>query len=486
MKKLFPLAFAIFAVHSSYSQADNSVFTSAGSGIYTTFVRDYQSLGINPANLALPSKYDGKKHALGFFELGISSFSEAFNKPELRDNLFFKDFDDLSQAERDEAALEFIKSRNVTEINILNFGVSVGTGIGTFAFSSSENIYWNSRFGDQLSDLVFYGFNSSYFDSLVLSTGAVIPNTGNYSQDTLDLVTMGTTNPENAQNLSQLLKDSDIETSWIREYRIGYGKQLYDSERYKLYGGIGLKYLVGMHIISMESDGTNISGYSATSPFYDLEYESSGENPSLDTENDGTLPQPVGRGFGIDLGLTLVVDNRLSLAAALNNVGSMKWDGNVYTLQDVLVEEIENPGVSSLSVLEQVQTIVDSEGILNWEGKKELKTNLPTNIRLGASYVFGELVEAGFDMVIPMNEEVGALEKPLIGLGGNLTPAPWFRFSMGFLTGGNYDFKIPAGIGFVTKSGSWECGIASRDLITFFTEKDPTISLSTGFLRFRF
>jgi hypothetical protein len=488
MKKLFFIASVLFTSSSAFAQADNSVFTSAGSGIYTPFVRDYQSLGINPANLAIPSKYEEKKSVIGFFELGISSFSEAFNKPELRDNLFLKDFDKLTSEERKEAASEFVRARNVTEVNFLTFGLSVATNVGSFAFSSSENIYWNSRFGEQLADLVFYGFNSDYFDNLVLSGGAVIPNTGDYPEQ--NQVIKGTTNPQNAQKLSKILEDSDIETSWVREFRFGYGKQLYGSESLSLYGGIGLKYLLGMHIISMKSDGTNVSGYAATSPLYDLDLDPSGDNPSLDPINNGMLPeilpQPVGNGFGVDLGLSLVLDKRLTVAAALNNFGSMKWDGNVYTIQDTIVNEIGNPGVSSLSIIEQVETIVGNDGLLNWEGQKELKTKLPTNIRLGASYSFGTALELGVDVVAPFNEEVGSIEKPLIGLGGNVFPASWFRFSMGFLTGGNYDFKIPAGIGFITKNGSWEFGIASRDMITFFTEKDPTISLSTGFLRSRF
>jgi hypothetical protein len=73
----------------------------------------------------------------------------------------------------------------------------------------------------------------------------------------------------------------------------------------------------------------------------------------------------------------------------------------------------------------------------------------------------------------------------VIAVGGDIRPVPWVTLSAGFISGGNYEFKIPAGVTFMVANGTWEAGIASRDLITFFTENQPTLSLSFGFLRFR-
>ena len=42
------------------------------------------------------------------------------------------------------------------------------------------------------------------------------------------------------------------------------------------------------------------------------------------------------------------------------------------------------------------------------------------------------------------------------------------------------------GLTFIAGGGCWEGGIASRDAITFFVQNGPTLSLSTGFMRFRF
>jgi hypothetical protein len=476
----------LFASITASSQTESSAFTASGRGVATTFVTDYHALGINPANLGWQSQYEGKTVTFGMFEIAGSFFSEAFNKNDLRKNLFFGEFDDLTQEERDQAAEDFVKARNTADLNIMGMGIAVQTGIGTFAFSSGDNITWKSKFGEDLTDIVFYGFQSSYFDSLVLTTGAVIPNTGNYGQDTLDLIVSGTVNPENQKSLAALLNGSDIETSWVREYRFGYGTKVYSNDRYQFFAGAGVKYLQGMHIISFSSDGNSAGGFASVSPFYDLDFDEAETNPSANLENSGTLPEPVGQGFGFDLGVSAIIDERLTLGLSMNNIGSMTWDGNVYKLEDILVDDYENPGVSSLSIVDQLNSIIGSDGAIEWNGEETLKTKLAKNLRIGASYKFGEKLNAGLDVVMPMDEEVGALEKPLIGLGGDFIPVKWFRFSMGFLSGGNYDFKIPAGIVFVAGNGTWECGFSSRDIITFFSENDPTISLSTGFLRFRF
>ena len=111
---------------------------------------------------------------------------------------------------------------------------------------------------------------------------------------------------------------------------------------------------------------------------------------------------------------------------------------------------------------------------------------LPTTLRVGASFKIKEFAELGVDIIVPMNDGVGNVNKAIIGLGGDIYPLPWLRLSAGFLTGGNYDFQIPVGLTFITGTGSWEGGIASRDAVTFFTQNGPTLSLSTGFMRFRF
>jgi hypothetical protein len=68
----------------------------------------------------------------------------------------------------------------------------------------------------------------------------------------------------------------------------------------------------------------------------------------------------------------------------------------------------------------------------------------------------------------------------------DVRPAPFFRFSTGISTGAQYDLSIPVGIYFSAPLQVYEVGIASRDLVTFFTKNSPNLSVALGFFRFKF
>jgi len=56
----------------------------------------------------------------------------------------------------------------------------------------------------------------------------------------------------------------------------------------------------------------------------------------------------------------------------------------------------------------------------------------------------------------------------------------------GYYGGGIYRSNIPIGITFMLREGAYECGIASRDAISFFTKNGHSVSTAFGFARFRF
>lgn len=95
-------------------------------------------------------------------------------------------------------------------------------------------------------------------------------------------------------------------------------------------------------------------------------------------------------------------------------------------------------------------------------------------------------IKLGFDLVAPMNDAVANIEKAVITAGGEVRLPLNFKVSMGITKGGNYNTtRITAGISKMSFNGIYEWGIASRDLVTFITNNEPTVSLAFGFLRFR-
>ena len=63
----------------------------------------------------------------------------------------------------------------------------------------------------------------------------------------------------------------------------------------------------------------------------------------------------------------------------------------------------------------------------------------------------------------------------------------WLKIGSGIMAGGNYTSAlVPFGVTVIAGGGFWEFGAASRDILTYVKQKKPMLSLSTGFLRFRF
>ena len=184
--------------------------------------------------------------------------------------------------------------------------------------------------------------------------------------------------------------------------------------------------------------------------------------------------------------MNAILFNKLKVGLAVNNIGSITWDGNVYTVQDSLLATTTSAGLDNYNLFDSFEDFTGDNGYLQWDGASEKVVNLPTVVRLGASMELGKIAQLGVDIILPTNEVPGSFEKAVIGFGGDIKPLPWLSLQAGFMTGGNYEFSIPLGIMFTAPSGTYEMGIASRDAVTFFTQNGSTLSLSMGFMRFRF
>ena len=70
-----------------------------------------------------------------------------------------------------------------------------------------------------------------------------------------------------------------------------------------------------------------------------------------------------------------------------------------------------------------------------------------------------------------------------MGLGVDFRPLSWIRFSSGVSGGAGYGTSLPLGLTLVTPV--WEAGLSSRDVLGYFSEKNPYYSVALGFLRFK-
>ena len=476
------MAFAAMA------QTERTAYGLSGSGASLTFATDYQCMGINPANLGWAPKYTGKHATLGLLEGGYSLHTDAFDKSGLKDDFvknILGDDPDFTYKEKLAAAQQFDGKHMVFNGDIMELGFSLAfDSIGAIAFAVRDRAQMHTTFNDNMAEIMFMGYNAPYFDFLVLDSlgGQIIANNSSVTEDQRDRVVRGVDSL--GQPVSRVIADGAINFLWYREYGLSWGMHLLAGQQVDLYGGFGIKYLRGYGMIDIISDGGKFTGESSLSPGFGIDYGAQAStNPSTVT---GSGMKAVGSGFAVDMGISLIIADKVKFGASYVDLGSMKWNGNVYTSPDSAVTGLDENGFDNYNIFDQADEFISDVGIFEWTGVSKLKKKMPSTLHMGAGYVFSKRLELGLDFTLPMNEEPGSMIDPVITFGGRVNPAPWLGISLGMTTGGLYDTRMPAGILFVVPSGTWEAGFSTRDFLSLVGSETPTMSLCGGLLRFRF
>ncbi len=482
-KRLFAITLIVSAGSQLFAQQELGAFTSTGrAGVSTTFVTDYQSVGINPANLGWTPFYEGKKLTIGSLEFAASLHSEALSKPELRATFVKGTKTKLTRDEKLQAAKDFADAPLALNLDVNTFAAALQLeNVGGFGLVVRERLQWYSSFNQNASDIIFLGYNAPYFDVKLDTAGVDVTDSSNVA----DLVAKGVSSAP--KMYSELFDGSRITATWLREFAFSYGTSLVKNDDIALYAGGGVKYILGTGIIDIKIEDGKFEAFSSLSPSFNIDYGTAAlSNPSaLPPDSTSLIPKVVGQGWGFDIGGSLIIKERLKLGFAITDIGSVTWTGDVYTALDDTVITSRNDGWDTYNVIDE-STNMFGDGTFEWGGEVERKVKLPTVMRVGASMVFADPIEVGFDMIVPFNDFTGNYQKAIFAVGADIKPAKWLILSTGFTTGGNYGFNLPVGLRIAVPSGNWEFGIASRDAVTFFSKNDPTISLATGLLRFRY
>lgn len=477
--RTFLLAALLLPVMAS-AQLDNAAFTETGRGAVSAFVTDYQALGINPANLAFGNQYN-KKYTLGLGQVGISFYSEAFDRNDFTQAILGVD-DDLTLEEKRQAGLDFAQSDLALNTYTTMFGFAMNTeNAGSFAVSLNFRTNYYSKFNDVGANQLFNGYIDPYFDQWQLSDGMVVPN-GGPDSEFLDEVELGVSS--DPQFATDLYSDMRIKAMAFTELNFGYGRHVYESDELSIFAGAGVKYLQGLFVMDLNIENNEVTdAYIAATPALGIDLGDGEDNPSF-VEGDGYTP--VGSGFGFDLGVAAEISEQFRVSASVVDIGSVLYDGNVYTSADTVVFDIETQGINSYNVFTNYDAFAGDDGVFEWNGEEERRVKLPTQFRAGMGYFHNERLRVGLDFAFPLNDEAGSIENFAFAFGAEYLPSPGVRLSAGIGAGDNYGFRVPFGVNFVVGEGSWELGFATRDLMYAFRDKRPNLSLVMGLLRFRF
>jgi len=464
--KLIAAFFLIFLSGKLFPQTQSGAFTVTGAGYSTAVVTDYQCVGLNPANLGW--RRNNHLMNIGIGESSVSIYSEPLKRTLVND--LFNANKRFTDIERQEAVENFTDTKLQMEANVSGVGLSFqDEKIGGFGFTIRERLMWDSNLNEESAEILFKGYNASYFDTLVIDR-----ETG----DTIGI----SLNPRQA---SDLFEGTRLEAVWFREYNFSYGRSIVNRENFSIYAGVGFKFIEGYSIFNYNYKDGILRAFSALNPVIEVDYDA--YSPS---EIDNNKYQTVGKGWGIDFGLSALLFKNLRIAVSLTDFGKIKWDGNVYKGESALLSDIETSGINNYNIFE-IQQSVTSNSITwgEWEGLENKTTELPMSFRAGASYLLKNKFEFGTELYLPINEVPGSYDKVIVGLGTRISPVKWFRGSVGVVSGGATGTNIPMGISFFpfnNKSFSWELGIAVKDITTYFKQDNPTVSYAMGLLRFSF
>jgi len=499
MKIIFPLIALLFLSGHARSQSQGIAYTAVGKGVATTFVTDYHTLGVNSSALGWRAAYQGKRFTIGTTEFGMGIYSDSMNVDRLkklykaiRTQATGGDGEPANWAEQQEYAADYL-NKGVTMFADYNWGgfAFQHEKFGGIAVNIRENYQWYSRLNEDLTDILFKGKLANYFDSLTIVVAgdtSVIENAGNLSQDTLNSVILGTISTP--LNLGKIAKGSEARLLWNRFFNFGYGRRVFGKDSViEIYAGVGGRFIQSMAMFDFVADENgNLTMYSSIAPDFNINYGSIAQlNPSNFTQNGALLPAVVGNGYGIDLSASVILFGRLKVAAAVNNIGSVTYTRNVYTLNDTLVGSLSINGLNDYNVTNSAREFMEEGGIFQLQGIERHTVANAANFRFGGSLDLGRIAKFGFDMVAPFDKTApGSIVNPVFSFGGEVRPLKWLTLSAGYFGGGIYRNNIPVGINFCFGDGTYEFGVSSYDALSFFMNNSNSISAAFGFARVRF
>src|SRR6185437_9935376 len=446
MKKLSLLFFLFTGItFSALAQSEISNFTVTGSGLATTLSEDYESFGINPSNLGWDNT---KKLHFGLLEGGYSIYSDEFTKKQFSNNFLLSFHDSklsASTTTKADAALEMANKGYAINVDEALLGVAVQLpGIGGFGFTARARGSDYMHLNGTGADIVYNGSSASYFST-------------------------ASTNP---QSLSTLFDGSKMYSDVYMEYNLSYGRRWYQNDDIKIYGGVGVKYIQSFGILDIESKGGTLTAFTAFSPRFNANYGA--VSPSSDSS--GTL-KPIGSGFGFDIGGSIIIKEKMKIGIAVDDIGSVTYTGNVYKANNTnLLSTTKLAGLQYLANYKDINDLIGGDGVFKLQGLKTTSISLPTNLRLGYSYDVLKNLVVGADVYLPLADVPGNLLSPEIGVGGQVKLFNLIKLSTGVNAGGNSAFNIPLGITFVPHNGSYEFGVATRDILYLASNSNPNAS----------
>ena len=450
------------------SNAQNSLVSYGGSryGAGSCLFRDYQCMGVNPANLGI---FTGEQVQvnMSFFDGNGLFFSDALPKTQIVQSLLGGH--SLSTEEKLSVAQQFLESGNTFSAELDPFNISVQfPKLGGFGFSWRERMTGGAKLSHPLADIFFNGLNSDYIDTIVYD---VVGQAIGIVSDTI--------------NPLDLFNGSSFQYNWLREFNLSFGRKILGSEKgLALYAGGSVKFLQSNGISDIAFDADTISGFAAFSKIFNIDYANF-TNPDIDLKGDLS---PVGRGVGYDFGVTLSLSDKLLGAISITDIGKVKYAGNIVSINGAIEDSLlQFIGLDAADIFTDLKNVFNADGLLSYLPAQEKTVNLPTQLHIGGAWRATSRLDLAFDVMQPFNKVPGSSQKTIYSALANVAFSKVVKVSGGFTGGGIANFDVPLGIAFsFVPDQIWQISIGTGDIVSIVTQDKPTISLNVSLFRLHY
>ena len=320
------------------------------------------------------------------------------------------------------SGIDMVKQPNVKESLLKSLPTKSAEGILVTNTSLLDLTYKN--FGLSL-------FNTSFFSNFSLPTSL------------FEMIFEGL-KFDNPIDISEL----DYKTYVVGSSSLSYGMPIeHESIPFETYIGIGLRYLNGSFSYLDSFSGEILTSTDSIT----ISYEQKIINPdlSLDIWNDKFNTQDwfKGSGYGIDLGVLCILDEKISGQISFIGLGS-SLKNNV--LVKYLTQEIKlsNGEFEDFDLDDEVWVVLDSSSY------EDIRVEIPAKLNLGLSYSHSSKVHLRGSIQHLMQTKFIGSVNPRFSLGVELLPNTNFPLRAGFSMGGfNQNFESPGssntfGVGF--------------------------------------
>jgi hypothetical protein len=391
--------------------------STAKTGALTATAYDWEAIGVNPSNLGWPVNH---KFSFTILGIGASAQSEGNNFPSF---LNFVGASNPIATASSQQILGAPKGMNI-EADIEWFAVSfrIPKIPGAFAINMRDRIFGDGFTGPGTPLAVGNGVNQTISDQAMLDDlGGTSLVYNHYREINLDygfpLFKLGGGSAKDIQKCFSFSSTKE-ETG----------------DNGEIYGGIGIKYLIGYANINADVAGGRDSNGSESNGINAL-YSINNSYPDIPPPK-GLFSGP-GHGYAFDLGLSAIY-KRWTFGLSATDLGSITWKQGYVTAHDTNIDQIRHGS----TFWDELTTGTLAGSI----PAPSYSTTLPEKLRAGAAFKVTPSFLVSGDFIYDLNQSPMGIDAMYFALGGQIALSNHVKLFTGVDYAIGYNWAIPLGI----------------------------------------